>query len=396
MDGAVASVCPATREDVPFGDWLAELERNARRAGLRPATVDAALRGVRLDQTILERDAFQPEFERPVWDYLASAVSADRIERGRERLARHRALFEQVRGRFGVQPEYIAAIWGIESAYGAAAGNTPVVGALVTLAYGGRRTAWACEELAAAFKILDAGGGRARLVGSWAGATGQTQFMPSKILSFGVDFDHNGQVDLWSELGDVFASTANYLKGHGWKADQPWGIEVALPEGFDYALADPARPRSLAAWADLKVRAVGGRTLADGGLGGNLAGDLEGAIILPGGYKGPAFLVFGNFRTIMKYNYSTSYALAVSLLADRLAGRPGVMGAWPVGERPLKRAERETLQQGLEAAGYPVGVVDGVVGAQTQSAIRGYQKAHGLPADGFANSGLLERLGRSQ
>jgi membrane-bound lytic murein transglycosylase B len=213
--------------------------------------------------------------------------------------------------------------------------------------------------------------------------------MPSKYLEFGFDFSGDGQVDLWRDKGDVFASTANYLRSSGWQADRPWGIEVSLPPGFDYALADGEFRQPAAAWGKLGVRPV----VTDPSPARRLPeGDIPYALLIPAGYRGPAFMISENYNVIMKYNFSTSYALGVALLGDRLAGRPGVQAAWPIHERPLSREEREDVQRGLERQGYPVGALDGVIGRQTRAAVRQFQKSHGLPADGFVSQSLLAYL----
>ncbi len=368
-----------------FEVWLSEFGRTAVRAGIRQETVARAFDGVRRDPSVGRADGAQPEFERRIWDYLDRAVSDGRISRGRELRRRHAPILEKVEAVFGVQPEYIVAIWGLESAFGQVTGGHNVLQALANLGYAGRRADFACRELLQSLHLIETTGmAPDRFTGSWAGASGQPQFLPSSILRYGVDFNLDGRVDVWNTLPDIFASIASHLSAAGWRAAVPWGQEVVLPVGFEWASAALGTVRPVGAWRAAGVRAVSGRRLP--------ADDLEAAILLRGGHTGPAFLVSENFRAILGYNFSTSYALAVGLLADRIAGRPGVQQSWPVTERPLGRAEREALQQALLDRSYPVGGVDGVIGRQTRGAIRAFQLDIGVPADGFASAGLLARL----
>ncbi|RZI92938.1 MAG: lytic murein transglycosylase, partial [Variovorax sp.] len=278
----------------------------------------------------------------------------------------------------------VVAIWGMESNYGGNYGNTPTIDALATLGFEGRREAFAQRELIAALQIIDRGDiDAARLIGSWAGAMGQTQFLPSNFLAYAVDADGDGRRDIWGSMPDVVASTANFLARSGWQAGQPWGVEVRLPTGFDHGRADTSVRQTSAQWAAEGVQGVDGRQLPD------LA---DGTVLLPAGARGPAFLVGPNFRAILRYNNSTSYALAVGLLAQRLEGGAGVQAQWPRDLVALSRSETRELQTALNERGFASGTADGVMGPATREGVRGYQRSVGLPADGYPSAELLQRL----
>ncbi len=385
---SVIAVCAARAEDPSFEDWLKGFRSEAAAAGIRAEVIDLAFDGVLMNQRVLELNDNQPEFARSVWDYLDSAVSAKRVTDGRARVLENKALLERVEAEFGVDREIIAAIWGLESSYGAVMGDHDVIGALATLGWKGRRTGYGREQLIGALKILQNGyADRAQLRGSWAGAMGQTQFIPTTYLVYAVDHGGDGKRNIWTDLDDVFASTANYLRASAYRAGAPWGFEVTLPDGFDYALADVEVEKAIIEWAGAGVK----------GVNVNLAADYDpntrGRIFLPAGAKGPAFMVFENFEAILRYNRSTSYALAVGLLADHLAGREKpIMGPWPRADRALSLDERKALQQALKDKGFDPGPIDGVIGAGTKRALKSWQKSAGLPADGYASLDTLTRL----
>ncbi|HEY0834568.1 MAG TPA: lytic murein transglycosylase [Azospirillum sp.] len=375
---------PAAQPPVSFPEWLAALRAEALAQGIRPATFDRAFANVRLRDRVTELDSAQPEFARQPWQYLDSAVNDVRVRQGRERLQQNAALLRRVSQRSGVPAEILVAFWGIETDYGRETGGFPVVDALTTLAYNGRRAAYFRGELLAALKILDSGDiAPERMAGSWAGAMGMTQFMPTIFLKHAIDEDGDGRRDIWSSLPDVFGSTAKFVLANGWRTGERWGEEVTLPPDFPWDQAELTITKPVSEWRRLGVRALGG---------GDLAGEDNAAVLLLAGHSGPAFLVRENFRAIMKYNPSTSYALAVALLADRMAGRPGVQGTWPRHEQALSKDERLELQQRLAALGFEPGTPDGIVGANTRNAVRRFQKSIGTKPDGFATKALLERL----
>ncbi|WP_418320956.1 lytic murein transglycosylase [Piscinibacter sakaiensis] len=386
-DPVTPSVEPANGARSPdqFGRWIDDFRSSARAAGIGEATLRAALEQVRYLPRIVELDRAQPEFTRSVWQYLDSAVSAQRIAGGQDKLAQLRGgEIETIAARYRVPLEIIVAIWGIESNYGSNVGSTPVIDALATLGFDGRREAWARGELLAALRILQNGDiDRARMIGSWAGAMGQTQFLPSTFLNSAVDADGDGRRDLWGSIADVVASTANHLARAGWQLGEPWGLEVQLPPGFDHARADADLRQPSSAWAAAGVLTVDG---------GALPALTDGAILLPAGARGPAFLVGRNFRVILRYNNSTSYALAVGLLAQRLAGGPDVQASWPRDLQALSRSQLLALQTALNARGFDSGRPDGIYGPATRRGIRDFQRSVGLPADGYPTLDLLQRL----
>ncbi len=384
----LAPAAAARAEEPGFEDWLKGFRSEAAAAGVRPDVIDLAFDGVTMNQRVFELNDNQPEFARSVWDYLAGAVSEKRVSEGRAKTAENKALLERVEAEYGVDQEIIGAIWGLESSYGAVMGDHDVIGALATLGWKGRRTGYGREQLIGALKILQNGyADRAQLRGSWAGAMGQTQFIPTTYLVYAIDHGGDGKRNIWSDLDDVFASTANYLRASDYRSGAPWGFEVTLPEGFDFALADVDVTKAAIEWAGAGVS----------GVSVNLAADLDpntpGRVLLPAGAKGPAFLVFENFEAILKYNRSTSYALAVGLLADHLAGREKpIRAAWPLTDRALSLDERKALQQALKDKGFDPGPIDGVIGAGTKRALKAWQISAGVPADGYASLDTLTRL----
>ena len=366
-------------------EWLAEVRADAVRQGIRGGTVDTAFAHVQILDRVLELDSSQPEFSRQVWNYLDSAVSEDRVSAGKARIAASRALLDRVSAEYGVPAEILVAFWGVESDYGHDYGNWSVIDALTTLAYKSRRPAFFRNELLAALRILDNGDiSLGQLRGSWAGAMGQTQFIPTIFLKHAVDYDGDGRRDIWNSLPDVFASTAHFVKiGNGWRTGESWGEEVRVPEDFPWDQAEYTIQKPVSEWLALGVRSVSGAPLADYG---------SAAILAPGGHTGPVFLLRENFRAIMRYNPSTSYSLAVALLADRMAGGGRIVAPWPRQEEALSRSERIELQERLAALGLNPGKADALVGAATRTAIRSFQKSLGEGPDGFATKRLLGKL----
>ena len=367
-----------------FARWVAEFSASARAAGIDEATLRLAFDNVRLVPRVIASDRAQPEFTRTVWDYLDGALSTQRIARGQDKLLQLRPEVDTIAVRYGVPAEVLVAIWGMESNYGSFVGDIPTIDALATLGFEGRREAWARGQLLAALKILQNRDiDRAQMIGSWAGAMGQTQFLPSNFLAYAVDADDDGRRDIWNSLADVMASTANFLASSGWQVGQPWGLEVRLPPGFDYARADADVRQPATQWTDEGVQAIDGAPLPA------LA---DSSILLPASARGPAYLVGPNFRAILRYNNSTSYALAVGLLAQQLAGGPATQAPWPRDLQLLSRSQLLALQTVLNVRGFDSGTPDGMMGPATQRGLRQYQRSLGLPADGYPTLDLLQRL----
>jgi membrane-bound lytic murein transglycosylase B len=365
-----------------FAHWQQQFRQQALAAGIQSAVFDQAFAGVTLDLAVIKADTSQPEFSRPVWAYLDSAISATRVRRGQALLNEHAATLSAIEQRYGVDRQVLVAIWGMESSFGQFMGDKSVIRSLASLAYEGRRPAFTHSQLIAALEILQHGDVQTgQLLGSWAGAMGQTQFIPTTYNHYAVDFDGDGRRDIWSSSADALGSAANYLHSSNWQQGQPWGMEVALPEDFDYALADDAIRKPLSEWRRLGVK--------------NLPltfTEAHASLLLPAGHRGPAFLVLDNFRAILKYNNSTSYALAVSLLSEQLLGGGQVLAKWPRDDLPLSRAQRIVLQEQLSSKGFNPGGVDGIIGANSRKAIRSYQQSLGWPADGYPNQALLQKL----
>ena len=367
-----------------FAQWLSTFSAQALEAGIRPATVRDVLGKAQWLPRVVELDRAQPEFTRTPWAYLDSAVSPQRIAQGQAQLAAHSAALQAAAARYGVPASIVTAIWGMESNYGSNFGTFRTVDALATLAYEGRRRAWAQTELLAALRIIDQGDIAAdRMIGSWAGAMGHTQFLPSVFLAYAVDADGDGHRDIWGSVPDVTASTAHFLARSGWKSGEPWGAEVQLPPTFDHARADPAVRQTTAQWEAEGVRSIDGAPLPD------LAGA---SIVIPAGARGPAFLVGNNFRTILRYNNSVSYALGVALLARQIDGGGPVATPWPRDIEPLSRAQLQALQEALNRKGFAAGPPDGVMGPATRAGLRGYQRSLGTVADGYPTLELLQGL----
>ena len=367
-----------------FDAFLLGARAEAISQGIRPEVFDRATAGITPIASISASNANQPEFTKPVWAYLDSAVSARRIKDAQVMLGRYGDVLDRIAGQYGVPKQILVAIWGMETDFGADSGGINLFAALATLAYDGPRMSYARPEFFAALKIYQQQQYPvSEMVASWAGAFGQTQFTPTTFLKFAADGDGDGRIDLWRSAPDALASAARLLQQQGWKPGQPWGYEVNLPKGFAYEDADTDTLRPIREWRRRGVKAPAGELPEL---------DENAAIYLPAGAKGPAFLLFSNFNVILKYNNAASYALAVGLLADRMAGAGPVKHGWPRDERPLSRDERLRFQSALNRQGFDAGTPDGVLGRKTRAALRQYQKARGLPADGFATAALLERL----
>lgn len=376
---------PAPRA-VPNAGWDAWVEGFKGRAasrGLSQSTIDAAFRGAGFIPEVIEKDRNQTEFTRTLEDYLNIAASDERVSLGRQKFGQYGGVLSQIEGRYGVEGHVVAAVWGLESFFGTRRGNVPVISALSTLAYDGRRGEFFESQLVAALKILQAGDvSPAGMTGSWAGAMGHTQFIPTSYLAFAVDFTGDGRRDIWGEdPTDALASTAAYLAKSGWTTGLPWGMEVTVPAGFSAGLLGRGKGKSAAEWQGLGVRSADGRPLAGGSIiaGGNGGG-------------GPYFLLTQNFATILRYNNAQNYAIGVGHLSDRLLGRGAVQASFGPDASGMTQGDRQDLQRLLTSAGFDTGGTDGVMGAKTKAAISAYQASVGLPVTGEPSLELLRRL----
>ncbi|MBI1212811.1 MAG: lytic murein transglycosylase [Alphaproteobacteria bacterium] len=389
----MSSPVPDTQDRPPaFVAWIAAFRAEALAQGISAKTFDNAFRGVKLNQRVVELNENQPEFNRAIWDYLDSALSEDRVKHGKHLMRRHRRLLRVSHREYGVPPSIITAIWAMESNYGKLTGGFNVIEALATLAYQGRRAAFGHEQLLAALKIIEEGDiAPERMTGSWAGAMGQTQFIPTVYLQYARDGNGDGKRNLWDTLSDVFASTANYLQQKGWIEGKPCFDEVRLPAKFNFGEADLSIEKPVREWKDEGVVRVDGRRLPRSVM------DLDAALIVPAGHSGPAFLTYPNFKAILAYNNAISYALAVCQLSKRFDGGRPFRAPWPRNDIPLAaRADRMELQALLARRNFDVGEPDGVIGRRTRQAIRDFQKTEGLIEDGYASMELLVRLRQSR
>jgi len=368
-----------------FPNCVAAMWPDAARRGISRESFERYTAGLYPDLRLMDLMDSQPEFTKAVWDYLDILVTDARIARGREILAQYKPQFDAMERAFGVDRYIVASIWGIESNYGTQGGDRSVVNSTATLACVGRRQAYFKDEFLSALEILHRGDVRPdHLKGSWAGAFGGTQFMPTSFKRYAVDFDGDGRRDVVDNPTDLIASTANNLKKDGWQSGRTWGYEVEVPRGFDYMLADRAKVLTLAQWQHLGITRPGGKPFPH---------PTDKAYLLaPAGSSGPGFLMLQNFRVIMKYNPAEAYALAIGHFADRLRGGQPFVQPWPRQERVLSRAERLELQQLLAQRGFYRGTPDGQIGSLTRAALRSFQASIGTPADGFASSDVLDRL----
>lgn len=375
------SAAPASAGD--FGACLARLRGTALAQGIRAETFDTATAGVEPDESVLSAMDNQPEVVTPIWDYLAALVDEERIAEGRAKLVEWEAVLARAEAQFGVDRHTIVAVWGVESNFGRQPGGRPLVRSLTTVSCFGRRQDFFRGELMATLRILQSGDVRPdALRGSWAGAFGQTQFMPSTFERAAVDFDGDGRRDIVGSVADALGSTANYLARAGWRRGQPWGIEVKVPPGYA-GLSGRRMRRELVLWRKLGIRNLDGT---------DLAGEGRAALLLPAELPGPAFLVYRNFVAIYSYNASISYALAIAHLSDRLRGAGPFQTPWPTDDPGISRAERREVQQRLLERGFELGTVDGAIGPRTRQAIEAFQAEKGLPVDGRAGARVLKAL----
>ncbi|MDA1090469.1 MAG: lytic murein transglycosylase [Proteobacteria bacterium] len=374
----------AAESALPFSQWLDGVRKEASAAGMSTGFLNTALAGVKPINRVIELDRRQPEFTLTFWKYLDNAINPERIRRGREMMAKHQTQLQKSALKYGVQPRFIVAFWGLESNYGKHTGAFPVLDAVATLAFDQRRSRFFRSQLMAALTIMNRGDVDTRVKGSWAGAMGNFQFIPTTYKGFAVDADGDGKRDMWNSFPDMFASAANYLSRSGWRSGWSWGREVQLPKEFKLELTGLKIRKSQSQWQALGVRTIGGGSLP--------TGDTEASVILPAGYNGPAFLIYKNYRTILTWNRSILYAIAVGHLADRLVGAGPLKSKRPVEEVALSRADLMDMQRRLAALGFEPGGSDGVIGPMTRTAIKAFQQKSLLPADGYPTMGLLEML----
>ncbi|MFO1150309.1 MAG: lytic murein transglycosylase [Alsobacter sp.] len=382
--GLALALPQAAAAQSDFRSCLAGLRATALGAGVSGATFDAATSGLEPDMKVLDFLNDQPEFTTPIWDYLAGLVDDERVADGKAMLRQWSSALAAAESRYGVDRYTIVAVWGVESDFGKAIGKRPLVQSLATLSCYGRRQAYFRGEFVATLKILDRNElNPAHLTGSWAGAFGHTQFMPSTYLRLAVDLDGDGRRDVVDSIPDALGSTANYLDRSGWQSGMTWGFEVKLPAGFNAGLAGRTKKKTFSQWASLGVRRIGG---------GALPGEGNAGLILPAGAQGPAFLVTKNFDAIYAYNAAESYALAIAHLSDRLRGGGPFVTPWPTDDRGLSRAERRELQALLLRRGYDIGNPDGAIGTKTKQAIADVQVKIGLERNGRASGKVLDAL----
>lgn len=380
----LATAAPARAD---FESCLAGLQSQAAAQGISAQAFRRATEGIAFDDKVIELSQAQPEFKTPIWDYMAALVDEERVDDGKAAMRQHGQALASAEARYGVDRHTIAAVWGVESNFGKNLGKMPLVQSLATLACSGnRRRDFFRGELMATLKIIERGEIEpARLTGSWAGAFGQTQFMPTTYQRLAVDLDGDGRRDVVDSVPDAVGSTANFLRAAKWSNGQGWGYEVRLPKGFNAGSAGRKNKHAVGHWTSMGVTRIDGRPLsAEGPVG----------ILVPAGVDGPAFLVTRNFDAIYSYNAAESYGLAIAVLSDRLKGRPGIQAEWPTDDPPLSRAERRDLQVRLTARGYDVGEPDGRVGSKTRDAIKDMERKLGMPATGRPGAKVLEALRR--
>ncbi|MAM60920.1 lytic murein transglycosylase [Maritimibacter sp. UBA3975] len=375
-----------TASNAGYDSWVVSFKNRAVGSGYAQPVVDRAFRGAGYLPGVIERDRKQTEFTRTLEDYLAIAASDERVRNGRANFRALSGKLSSIESQYGVDAKVVAAIWGMESSYGTRRGDVHIVSAMSTLAYDGRRKDFFEKQLFAVLKILAAGDTTPEnMRGSWAGAMGHTQFMPTSYLAYAVDFTGDGRRDIWADdPTDALASAANYLRQFGWTKGQPWGVEVKLPEGFDRSQAGFSNSRSVSTWTSMGVRDMNGGTVPNHGAA---------RVIEPAGGGGPAFMVFKNFDVIKRYNNATSYAIGVGHLGDRIAGGGPIRGNFGPDPQGLTLEDRKDIQRRLTSKGFDTDGTDGVIGAKSEAAIRAFEAANGMPSSGLATKALLVKLG---
>ena len=385
LAAAIALLAPPAAAQNEFRDCLQNIRADAVRQGVPAQVIDRAFLNLTPDAKVIDLDSRQPEFTLTYGKYVGASVTPDRIAKGQQKLVQYRSLLGAIEGEYGVPAAYLVSFWGMETNYGTFMGDFQALRSVATLACMTKRTAFFANETISALKILASNGMTAQqMKGSWAGAMGNMQFMPSTFVKYAVDRDGNGRVDLWSSIPDSFASAANFLRGIGFRPGLPAAEEVVLPQNFALEQADSTVEKPVRAWAAMGVKRAGG--------GPPPAADDPASIVLPAGWRGPAFILYPNFKAVMNWNRSTLYALAVAILAQQIAGGPPVMQAPPDDDQPLPRATVIDMQTRLARLGFYTDEADGLVGPKTRSAVRLFQKQIGLPADGHPTGDMVARL----
>ncbi len=384
-DTTPTELVQAASNPAEFDRWVQRFRGRALAKGISPQVFDRAFRNVRYNPDVISKDRNQAEFKNQIWDYLDNAAAPPRVSEGKAALRKHKRTLTRIEQVYGVQAEVVVAVWGLESRYGTRMGTYPMIDALSTLAYDGRRGKFFESQLIAALRILQSGDvSLGNFTGSWAGAMGHTQFIPTSYLAYAVDFTGDGKRDIWSNNpADALASTAAYLKRFGWRKGQPWGVEVKLPRGFNAANAKRSIKRTPSQWAQLGVTDMKGKRVPDYG---------NASILLPAGPNGAAFMIFDNFKVIERYNNAVAYVIGVGHLSDRISGGPPIQTPWPRGYAPLTFDQKKELQRRLKRKGFGVEKIDGLIGPNTRSAIRAYQQSVGMDPNGFPSQEVLQRI----
>jgi membrane-bound lytic murein transglycosylase B len=381
-----AVIDPNLTQEQRFEVWKGQFINRAIAKNYAPELVRSVISPAKINPLALERDANQPEFTKPVWSYVDSAASDARISSGQDKMTEVDPVLDVIEARYRVPREVLTAIWGLETSYGRILGKHDIIDSLSTFAFEGRRQSFGEKQLFALLDLLAAGEvRREQLIGAWAGAMGMTQFIPTTFRDYAVDLNGNGNKDLWTDPGDALASAANYISRSGWKAGEPVMTEVKLPAGFDYSVTDGST-KTINQWTAVGVQPVSGQRWNVG------AGFLDAKLIAPGGSKGPKFLTFKNFDVLKRYNNSTSYVMGISVLSDALVRKPGIQQDWPRGDKLLSFSDKKAMQRKLTELGYSTGGVDGRIGPNSRRAIRAWQAANGLTADGYMEQRLFQRL----
>jgi membrane-bound lytic murein transglycosylase B len=381
-----AVIDPNLTQEQRFEVWKGQFINRAIAKNYAPELVRSVISPAKINPLALERDANQPEFTKPVWSYVDSAASDARISNGQDKMTEVDPVLDVIEARYRVPREVLTAIWGLETSYGRILGKHDIIDSLSTFAFEGRRQSFGEKQLFALLDLLAAGEvRREQLIGAWAGAMGMTQFIPTTFRDYAVDLNGNGNKDLWTDPGDALASAANYISRSGWKAGEPVMTEVKLPAGFDYSVTDGST-KTINQWTAVGVQPVSGQRWNVG------AGFLDAKLIAPGGSKGPKFLTFKNFDVLKRYNNSTSYVMGISVLSDALVRKPGIQQDWPRGDKLLSFSDKKAMQRKLTELGYSTGGVDGRIGPNSRRAIRAWQAANGLTADGYMEQRLFQRL----